>query len=66
MNFECWEVKFEAREGNQAADKLAKDRNVYETETVSVQAQSYEKFFGTPRVRRMMLISLTFIVESTH
>ena len=42
MNFECWEVKYEAREGNQAKDKLAKDRNVYENETVSVQAYSQE------------------------
>lgn len=34
LNFECWEVKYETREGNQAADKLEKDNNVFETVSV--------------------------------
>ena len=34
LNFECWEVKYETREGNQAEDKLEKDNNVCETVSV--------------------------------
>lgn len=34
LNFECWEVKYETREGNQGADKIEKDNNVCETVSV--------------------------------
>ena len=34
LNFECWEVKYETREANQAEDKLEKDNNVCETVSV--------------------------------